>query len=97
MLYIFSQTLASRMNELQLDDRVRHSVYDERVKLAGLEVPSDIDSATREQLKAAVAAAFVKGFRVIMFTSAALALASAASSWFLIRKSRPARAQQQRN
>jgi len=97
MLYIFSQTLASRMNELQLDDRVRHSVYDERVKLAGLEVPSDIDSATREQLKAAVAAAFVKGFRVIMFTSAALALASAASSWFLIKKSRPARAQQQRN
>jgi len=97
MLYIFSQTLASRMNELQLDDRVRHSVYDERVKLAGLEVPSDIDSATREQLKAAVAAAFVKGFRVIMFTSAALALASAASSWFLIRKLRPARAQQQRN
>jgi len=95
MLHTFSQTLASRMNELQLDDRVRHSVYEERVKLAGLEVPSDIDSATREQLKAAVAAAFVRGFRVIMFTAAALALASAASSWILIRKSRPARSQQQ--
>jgi MFS family permease len=97
MLHTFSQTLASRMNELQLDDRVRHSVYEERVKLAGLELPSDIDSATREQLKATVAAAFVRGFRVIMFTAAALALASAASSWILIRKSRPARSQQQRN
>src|SRR5215510_1787492 len=97
MLHAFSQTLASRMNELQLDDRVRHSVYEERVKLAGLEVPSDIDSATREQLKAVVAAAFVRGFRIIMFTSAALALASAASSWLFIRKSRPTRSQQQRN
>jgi EmrB/QacA subfamily drug resistance transporter len=97
MLHAFSQTLASRMNELQLDDRVRHFVYEERVKLAGLEVPSEIDSATREQLKAAVAAAFVRGFRIIMFTSAALALASAASSWLFIRKSSPARSQQQRN
>jgi hypothetical protein len=97
MLHAFSQILASRMNELQLDDRVRHSVYEERVKLAGLEIPSDIDSATRQQLKAVVAAAFVRGFRIIMFTSAALALASAGSSWLLIRKSRSARSQQQRN
>jgi hypothetical protein len=97
MLHTFSQTLASRLNELQLDERVRHSVYEERVKLAGLEVPSDIDSATREQLRAAVAAAFVRGFRIIMFASAALSLASAASSWLFIRRSRPARSQQQRN
>ena len=97
MLHTFSQTLASRMNELQLDDRVKHSIYEERVKLAAVEVPSEIDSATREQVKAAVAASFVRGFRVIMLTSAALALASAASAWLFIRKSRPARSQQQRN
>jgi EmrB/QacA subfamily drug resistance transporter len=97
MLHTFSQTLASRMNELQLDDRVKHSIQEERMKLAAVEIPSDIDSATREQLKAAVAASFVSGFRVIMFTSAALALASAASAWLFIRKSRPTRSQQQRN
>jgi hypothetical protein len=97
MLHTFSQTLASRMNELQLDDRVKHTIYEERVKLAAVQVPPDIDSATREQLKAAVAAAFVHGFRVIMFTSAALGIASAASSWVFIRKSRPTRSQQQRN
>ena len=97
MLHAFSQTLASRLNELQLDDRVRHSVYEERVKLAGLEIPSDIDSTTREQLRTVVAAAFVRGFRIIMLTAAALAIASAASSWLFIRKSRPARSQQQRN
>src|SRR5215216_4482578 len=97
MLHTFSQTLASRMNELQLDDRVKHSIYEERVKLAAVEIPSEIDSATREQLKAAVAASFVDGFRVIMFTSAALALASAVSAFLFIRKSRPTRSQQQRN
>lgn len=97
MLHTFSQTLASRMNEMQLDDRVRHSVYDERVKLAGVEIPSDIDATTREQLQSAVAAAFVHGFRVIMVTAAVLALASGASSWLFIRKSRPTRSQQQRN
>src|SRR5262245_60905508 len=43
MLHTFSQTLASRMNELQLDDRVKHSIYEERVKLAGIEIPSEID------------------------------------------------------
>ena len=97
MLHTFSQTLVSRMNELQLDDRVKHSIYEERVKLAAVEIPSEIDSATREQLKAAVAASFVDGFRVIMFTSAALALASAVSAFLFIRKSRPTRSQQQRN
>jgi EmrB/QacA subfamily drug resistance transporter len=97
MLHTFSESLAGRMNELQLDDRVKHSIQEERMKLAAVEIPSDIDSATREQLKAAVAASFVSGFRVIMFTSAALALASAASAWLFIRKSRPTRSQQQRN
>ena len=97
MLHTFSGALASRMNELQLDDRAKHSIYEERVKLAAVEIPSEIDSATREQLKAAVAAAFVDGFRVLMFTSAALALASAASAFLFIRKSAPTRSQQQRN
>src|SRR5678816_2396071 len=61
MLHTFSGALASRMNELQLDDRVKHSIYEERVKLAAVEIPSEIDLATREQLKAAVAAAFIHG------------------------------------
>src|SRR5215216_7623797 len=30
MLHTFSQTLVSRMNELQLDDRVKHSIYEQR-------------------------------------------------------------------
>jgi len=95
MLQVFSLNLASRMNEIQVDDQLKHSVYEQRVKLAGLEVPPTTDPVTRERLKGAVAGSFVAGFRMIMITAAVLALASAASSWLFIRKSRVTKSQQQ--
>jgi len=97
MLHAFSQTLATRMNEFQMEEQLKHSVYEQRVKLAGLELPPNTDSATREKIKEAVAESFVFGYRVIMFTSAALALASGGSSWLLIRKSRLAKSQEKRD
>lgn len=96
MLHTFSQTLTSRMNEIQLDDELKHSLHDQRVKLAGLEVPATADSATHGKIKTAVADSFIFGFRVIMLISAALALASAVSSWVFIRKSRLTKGQDQR-
>jgi MFS family permease len=96
MLHAFSQALATRLDEIPLDDQVKHSVYEQRVKLAGLELSSTSDSATREQVKSAVASSFVYGFRVIMFTSAALALASGASAWLFIRKSSTTKTQKRR-
>lgn len=97
MLHAFSQTLANRMNALQMDEQVKHSVHEQRVKLAGLELSPNTDSATREKIKEAVAESFVFGFRVIMFVSAALALASGGSAWLLIGKSGLAKPKEQRN
>lgn len=97
MLHAFSQSLVSRLNEVQVDEQVKHSVYEQRVKLAGIEVPANADAATRERIQGAVASSFVFGFRVIMVIAAALALASAASAWFFIAKSRPAKTQKQRH
>jgi hypothetical protein len=94
MLHAFSQTLASRMNEFQIDEQLKHSVNEQRMKLAGLELPPNTDSATREKIKEAVAESFVFGYRVIMFTSAVLALASGGSSWLLIGKSGLAKSQE---
>ena len=87
MLQAFSKTLASRMNEIQLDDQLKHSVYEQSVKLAGLEIPPSADPLTQEKIKGAVADSFVFGFRVVMIASAALALTSAGSSWVFFRKS----------
>jgi len=95
MLHGFSQSLASRINQIPMDEQLRHSIYEERVKLAALEVSPNTDSATLEKIKVAVAESFVSGFRMIMFLSAALAVASGASSWFFIRKSRLTRPKQQ--
>lgn len=91
MLFAFSNNLALRLNEYNFDDQLKNSVLEQRVKLAGLEVPADIDPSTRDLLKREVAASFVSGFRLIMGISAALALASALSSWLMIGKSRPTR------
>ena len=96
MLHAFGQMLASRMGEIQIDEQLKQSVYEQRVKLAGLELPPT-DSATQTQIKAAVADSFVFGFRIVMLISAALALASAAGSWLLITSSRPSRTQKKRD
>jgi EmrB/QacA subfamily drug resistance transporter len=94
MLHAFSLGLANRIGEIPMDEQMRHSLYEQRVKLAALEVPPNTDSATLEKIKVAIAESFVSGFRMIMFASAALAAASGASSWFFIRKSRLARPKQ---
>jgi EmrB/QacA subfamily drug resistance transporter len=87
----FSNRLDVRLKALALDEQVKRSVYEQRVKLAGLQIPEGSDAATQAQIKQAVADSFVFGFRLIMWISAALALASALSSWLMIGKSRPAR------
>jgi len=97
MLHGFSQTLASRIAEIPMDEQLKHSIYEQRVKLAALEVSPATDSATLEKIKVAIAESFVSGFRMIMFVSAALAVASGASSWFCITKSRRAGPKQQRD
>jgi predicted MFS family arabinose efflux permease len=87
----FSNRLDVRLKGLTLDEQVKRLVYEQRVKLAGLQIPEGSDAATQAQIKQAVADSFVFGFRLIMWISAALALASALSSWLMIGKSRPAR------
>src|ERR1041384_6610530 len=37
MLQAFSQRLGNRMNEIQVDEQLKHSIYEQRVKLAALE------------------------------------------------------------
>ena len=91
ILHGFSYKLGTRLNEMGIDEQLKRSVYEQRVKLAGLQVPETADAGTQAQMKQAVADSFVFGFRLIMWISAALALASALSSWLMIGKSRPLR------
>ena len=84
MLTTFSRTLGDKLNQIHFEEAARQAVYEQRVKLGGIELPASLVGETRQQAESAIAASFVSGFRLIMFTSAGLALASALSSWLLI-------------
>jgi hypothetical protein len=84
--------LEFRLSQYGLDDSFKQSILDQRVKLAGLEVPNNPDSTL---VKEVVAGAFVAGFRFIMMICTVLALASAACAWVLIGRSRPVHTRKQ--
>jgi len=95
MLHAFSHDLSLRLNEFGLDEQFKNSVYEQRVKLGGVVAASGSDPSLQELVKQAVAGAFVFGFRLLMLTSAVLALASALSAWLMIGKSRPGHTRKQ--
>ena len=45
----------------------------------------ELDDAKREAVRAAIAEAFIAGYRTVMAIAAGLALASAGISWLMIR------------
>ncbi|MND07526.1 hypothetical protein D3C83_295590 [compost metagenome] len=49
-----------------------------------MELPHALDESARGKLRAAIAEAFVAGFRWVMLIAAALAAASAVIAWFTI-------------
>ena len=92
MLQIFGRALATKLDELKVGDDLRTTIYDQRIKLAGLALPSHLDPQVMSKVKEAVALSFVSGFRIIMFTSAVLAFAGALSAWLIIGVSRSTKA-----
>jgi len=85
MTPIFNRVLDAEFRHAILPAAVVAAVAPQRDRLAAIELPSDLDPASRDAAQAAIARAFVAGFRVIMLLSALLALGGAASAWLLIR------------
>ena len=63
---------------------VRRSIDEQRVRLAGAELPLSTDERTRLALKRAINESFVFGFRLVMLTSVGLALVSALVAFTVI-------------
>jgi len=53
------------------------AVEKQRDKLAGIELPSDLEPQARNALEHAIGESFVEGFRMVMILGAALSFASA--------------------
>jgi MFS family permease len=94
MLHTFGTHLQARLNQLSISDELRRVMYQQRVRLAGMEVPNNLDQGTQKTLQNAISESFQSGFRVLMFLSATLAIGSSVVSWWLIgRSARRSRAQ----
>jgi MFS family permease len=86
MMNTFGKQLDQRLAKISLTPEVVHSIQEERIKLAGLEVPASLDANTRAVVLEAVRSAFISGFRLVMLICAALAAAGAAIVWWLVPK-----------
>jgi EmrB/QacA subfamily drug resistance transporter len=77
MVSAFRNRLQPPLVTLDLAPGVLQQIQSSEIRLAGLEVPSGLDTRTSSALRAAVNHAFVSAFRLIMVLCAGLALASA--------------------
>ncbi len=84
ILHAFNHELDRRLARLDITPEVQRSIDEQRVRLAGAELPSGVDDETRVTLRRAINKSFVFGFKVVMMTSVALALVSALSAFTMI-------------
>jgi EmrB/QacA subfamily drug resistance transporter len=84
VLHVFNRSLDSRLAALELPVRIKHSLDEERIKLAAAKPPEDIPLPLRETLRRTISESFVKGFRSVMLAGAALALVSGLISALLV-------------
>lgn len=84
MMHGFNRQLDQNLAQLVIAPEAKRSLDEQRVKLAGAQIPSDINPALASRLKQAIDNSFVAGFRRVMWIAVALALLSALSAWWLI-------------
>jgi EmrB/QacA subfamily drug resistance transporter len=91
----FSAGLDARVANLDLPPQAQQQLEAEKAYLGGAQVPEGLPGGTAAVVDAAIAEAFVTGFRVAMFVAAGLALLSALAAAFIIEgKGSAARTQQ---
>jgi MFS family permease len=84
MLHAFNHHLDHLLSSLNIPAESRRFIEDQRIRLAGAEVPNDLEPEVQARVRQAINESFVWGFRQIMLIAAALALLSALSAWLLI-------------
>jgi hypothetical protein len=84
MLSSFGSALEAQMARLDLPAEAVAAIRDRRASLAGMSLPQELDDAQRDALRAAIADAFIVGYRAVMAIAAGLALSSAGIGWLMI-------------
>ena len=89
MVKLFSSSLNRSLAGVLLPPGILEYVRSNEIKLAGLDLPSDLNADTAAMIRGLISHAFVLGFRGVMLLCAGLSVASAAVAWLMI----PARAE----
>lgn len=86
VLNTFNHSLNRRLATLGIPPEVQQLLDEERINLAGAEVPTGLSAEVSAMLKQAIAESFVDSFRLVMFIAVGLALASAIVAALMIKK-----------
>ena len=81
---LFSISLQRSLTGALLPPGIPQYVQSNEIKLAGLDLPSGLDTRTAALLHSSISHAFVFGFRIVMLICAALCVASAAVASLMI-------------
>ena len=84
VLSAFNHSLDRRLATLEIVPEVQQMLDEQRIKLAGIEVPAGVSGEVREALEQAIAESFVDSFRLVMLVAAGLALAGALTAFLMI-------------
>jgi hypothetical protein len=91
-LVVFTSSLQSHLSTLHLSPGVQQVIEAQHTRLAGITVPTTINSEVQSAIKGAIDASFVSAFRLVSLLAAAMALLSAFGAWLLIEGKQPERA-----
>ena len=86
MLAGFGRQLSSRLAAIDLQPGTRHELESQRMKLAAIEIPRDLDVEVRGKVRQSIDESFAAGFRLVILVASGLALLSAATAWLMIER-----------
>ncbi len=84
MLATFNSSLDSKLPPLNLPAESVQQIDSQRINLAAIEPPANLDPQQKEAIQTAIDEAFVDGYRLVILVGASLAWASAISAWLLV-------------
>jgi EmrB/QacA subfamily drug resistance transporter len=89
VLVAFNTNLDNQLASLDLPAEAQQQLDEQRIKLAGAEVPATVSEEVRVALEQAIDESFVVSFRIAMFVAVGLALASALVAALMIEGKQP--------
>ena len=85
-LSTFNRSLDYQLDSVELQQEVRQSIDDQRIKILLIDIPENIEAETKTYIKNAIDLSFLASFRLMMFISCGLVLFCTFVVWFSIER-----------